>query len=372
MIVKIKQNIINSLGWRTKRKIIVIESDDWGSIRMRSKEDYNFFIKKGYQVDKSSYDKYDSLESNNDLIALFEVLDKYTGKEKNSPIFTFNTIVANPYFKKIKQSNFQEYFYEPFTETLKKYPKHDKVLSLYKEGINNKLIMPQFHGKEHLSVKRWMSALQGKEKKSITAFDREMFTVYKSGNSSGRSNYLDTFGLGDRESLNQYNKMIGSGMEIFKEVFNFSSKSFIAPTYVWPSEIEQKLAKEGVKYIQGTHVQRVPKLDHNKGIRRKYHYLGQKNDYNQIYLIRNAFFEPSSNESKDWVSACLYDISRAFKWDKPAIISSHRVNYIGGIFPSNRLNGIKLLNELLSKIINIYPDVEFMSSDQLGDLITKK
>lgn len=365
-----KKNLINIPGWRTKRKIIVIESDDWGSIRMRSKNDYDHFINRGYHVENSSYDKYDSLESNDDLTALYEILSKYNDKNFNPPIFTFNTIVANPDFKKIKQSNFQEYVYEPFEETLKKYPIHDKVISLYREGIENKLIIPQFHGREHLNVKRWMNALQNKEENITAAFEREMFTVQYMGSTSGRNNYLDTFGLIDSDSLQQYDEMITSGMNIFSEIFNYSSKSFIAPTYVWSNTIEEKLANLGVKYIQGTHIQRVPKFNHDLGVRKKYHYLGQKNKFQQIYLVRNAFFEPSSCENIDWVNSCLHDIANAFTWNKPAIISSHRVNYMGGIHLSNRINGLNLLNELLSKIISKYPNVEFMSSDQLGDLIT--
>ena len=34
----ISHNLLNIPGWRTKRKLVVIESDDWGAIRMPSKE----------------------------------------------------------------------------------------------------------------------------------------------------------------------------------------------------------------------------------------------------------------------------------------------------------------------------------------------
>ena len=51
--------------------------------------------------------------------------------------------MANMDFEKIKKSNFNEYHYEPFTETLKHYPEHDKVMVLSKEGINNKFLIPK-------------------------------------------------------------------------------------------------------------------------------------------------------------------------------------------------------------------------------------
>lgn len=39
----IRKNIINIPGWNTKRKIVVFESNDWGSIRMSSIDVYNHF-----------------------------------------------------------------------------------------------------------------------------------------------------------------------------------------------------------------------------------------------------------------------------------------------------------------------------------------
>ena len=94
------RNLIYLPGFRTKRKIIVIESDDWGSIRMASKEAYNILLNSGYPVDQSTYNKNDALESNEDLEMLFEVLSSVKDKNGNSAIITANTIVANPDFEK--------------------------------------------------------------------------------------------------------------------------------------------------------------------------------------------------------------------------------------------------------------------------------
>ena len=50
-------------------------------------------------------------------------------------------------------------------------------------------------------------------------------------------------------------------------------------------------------------------------------------------------------------------------------MSTHRLNYVSGINKENGKNGVSLLYELLLKVINKYPEVEFMTSDQLGELI---
>ena len=139
----LKLSALNLLGKRVNTKIVVIESDDWGTIRMASKEAFNSLLKKGYPVDQCPYNKYDALESNQDLEMLFDVLNSVKGNDGNPVILTANHIVANPDFEKIKKSNFNEYHFEPFTETLKYYPEHDRVMVLSREGINNKFLIPK-------------------------------------------------------------------------------------------------------------------------------------------------------------------------------------------------------------------------------------
>ena len=121
--MNIRKNISNIFGWSTKRKLIVIESDDWGSIRTRSKRDYDKMLRLGLNVDASIFTKYDCLESNQDLVRLFNVLIKFKDKNGNHPVFTPMCVVANPDFNKIKEKGYKNYYYEPFSETCKKYPK---------------------------------------------------------------------------------------------------------------------------------------------------------------------------------------------------------------------------------------------------------
>jgi hypothetical protein len=65
----------------------------------------------------------------------------------------------------------------------------------------------------------------------------------------------------------------------------------------------------------------------------------------------------------------MQQIEAAFRWNRPAIISSHRVNFCGHIDPANRAKGLGDLRVLLKKIVEKWPDVEFMSAGELSDLI---
>ena len=54
-------NLINIPGWSSRRKIVVIESDDWGSIRMPSRTIYDNLKRHRIDVDTNPFNKYDNL-----------------------------------------------------------------------------------------------------------------------------------------------------------------------------------------------------------------------------------------------------------------------------------------------------------------------
>ncbi|NEW85324.1 MAG: hypothetical protein GZ094_23580 [Mariniphaga sp.] len=368
---KITHNFLNIQGWHTNRKIVVIESDDWGSIRMPSKEVYNSLVKAGINIKDDPYNKYDSLASEEDLAFLFEVLSSFKDKNGNSPVITANCVVANPDFEKIKASGYGEYHYELVTDTLKRYPCHADSFNLWKEGNSNKIFHPQFHGREHVHVERWLTMLQKNNKSIKIAFDLGLFGLVSPHESEIENNCMVAL---DYETIQQKDlqaQSIIDGLNIFEQLFSYRSKSFIAPSYTWHSDLNQTLKQAGIDYLQGISYQDEPNTDNNIN-RRIFHYTGQKNKYGQSYLVRNCHFEPSQSQNSNNVDDCLHRMSIAFRWHKPAIISSHRLNFIGFIDPKNRDRNLPLLAELLKEILKRWPDVEFMSSDQLGELMENK
>jgi hypothetical protein len=48
------------------------------------------------------------------------------------------------------------------------------------------------------------------------------------------------------------------------------------------------------------------------------------------------------------------------------------MNFIGFIDPANRDRNLPLLKKLFTEILKKCPDVEFMNSTQLGDLISRQ
>lgn len=64
---------------------------------------------------------------------------------------------------------------------------------------------------------------------------------------------------------------------------------------------------------------------------------------------------------------CLSDIAHAFKYDQPADVSYHRVNFARGKDSENGELGLKALRSLLQGIDNTWPDVEFISFREFAE-----
>jgi hypothetical protein len=256
---------------------------------MPSKQVYNSLAAKGVDVSNNGFTKYDCLESNDDMERLFSVLSSYKDCNGNHPVITANTIVANPNFEAMKADNFENYSYEPFTQTLAKYPNHHKVMDLFKTGIEQKLFRPEFHGREHVNIKQWMTLLATKDSDILNAALSQTFAIELTKNCGKRKNLMAAFDFEDEAEEEEIKKIIDSGIDLFFDIFQYYPESFIAPCYIWSTDIEERLASKGIKSIQGIPYQHHPNPGKSK-YELKYHYTGQKNMYNQRYLVRNAFF----------------------------------------------------------------------------------
>ena len=117
MFQKIKQNLVNIPGWQTKRRLVVFESDDWGSIRLESRKTLDSLLKKGIWVDNQNNWRLDCLETKDDLEKLFSLLSKFKDKNGKHPLFTMNTVMGNPDFASIKDSAYDIFFHEHFFDS---------------------------------------------------------------------------------------------------------------------------------------------------------------------------------------------------------------------------------------------------------------
>lgn len=361
---KIKVTFYPYRDFRTSRHIIVFESDDWGSIRMCQRSGWEELLKLGYAVDKRPYECYDTLESSVDLEALFDVLRKYEDYKGNHPVITANMSMANPNFEKIKQSDFQEYHFEPIADTYSKYFGDTKALTLMKQGIEAGVFMPQSHGREHFNVAQWLECLREGDDDVLTAFKYGMCGISPKNHPEKGNQMMSAMLARSVSEQKAINTIVLDGLRMFEELWGFKSRTFVAPRYQWNTDIERVLSENGVQLIQTSRVgQPAYKTGH------RFFYSGKRNRFGQTYSVRNCKFEPAINERGNSVEHLLHQVDGAFSKHKLAIFSTHRINYVGGIDENNRHRTLETLDAFLTRLLSKYPDVEFMSSDKLIEVI---
>ena len=366
---KLSKNYVNARGWKTKQRYLIIESDDWGTIRMPNLNTFELLNKNGIPVDALHIDKLDSLESKEDLDALFETLSAFEDSTGNPAVLTAYHVMANPNFEAIEKNGRTNYVYETIIETYKRNAHTLESFSAIQKGIKMGVYIPQFHGREHIHVKRWMEAINSDSSKEQLAFDNQAIisTLGKNDVHPYKKDYFKGFDYETDQEAKDIEAIHEDGLRLFKDIFKMDSVSFIAQGSVWGDHLLPIFKEGGVHLISGQQLHPDGRGTYNTINK----HWGSKNEFDQIHWRRNCLFEPARNQSFDWVGKCLAEIEIAFRWGKPAVISSHRENFIGSVFEENRTQSLQKLDALLKKVLQKWPDVQFISSAQLADTMLK-
>ena len=365
-------NAKNLIGWRTKRKIVVISVDDYGNVRLDSPKARKQIERSGLKI-KNRFDAYDTLETREDLEMLFETLTSVKDSNGRPAVFTPFAVPCNIDFEQMEEIGYQSYIPELLPETFEKLSARQPeayhgAWDLLKEGINKGLLVPQFHGREHLNLKVFEEKLVAGDHEVLTALKNRSYTSISSSGYDSISP-MAAFDFWDFDENERFKEIIRDGLHAFEKVYGYRSDHFNPPGGREHPAIHKTLKENGVRYIDTP----LFKNEHQgEGKYKKiFNYTGKENELGQTYVVRNVVFEPTDDRGIDWIGYTMKQIEAAFRWKRPAIISSHRVNFCGHIDERNRQKGITALRELLHHIIHSWPEVEFMSADELGDLISE-
>lgn len=352
---RLRRLIAESRDLRVRdRKIVVFESDDWGAIRVPSKDVHDTLIELGYDLDSRPYERFDGLERDEDVVNLANLLKRFTDTKGNHPIFTLNYLSGNPCFEAIGSNGFKAYQWESIEKTYKTYNGGERVIEIVKQGEKDGVFDVQFHGREHFDVEAWMEALRKGDEDVMTAFEYGMCGIFPKTNPSIGNKYMIAF-----KKLSDSRSILREGYDEFCRIWGKKPKSFIAPCYTWPNEMEDELFQLNIEVIQGSRFQKEFGCSRNVS-----HWIGERNQNGMAYTIRNCSFEPSTT-SGDIVANTVAQVERCFRRNVPAIISTHRINYTSRISKDNAINNLKMLDSLLEELMLRHPSLEFVTSDKL-------
>lgn len=345
------------------KRILVFESDDWGGIRVPSRGVYDELLKSGEKMYKDPYLHYDCLESKEDLNELCSTLQSFADKRGRHPCFTANFVMCNPAFDKI-DTEAGVYCRESMELTYQSYY-GENIIHIVKEWCKKGIIAPQLHCLEHLKCYDWINSLKEGDESVSIAFHKKMIGVYSTF-SSDKYGYMDVLNYSKHYEEDVF-RDLKQASNAFNSCFGFSSESFAPPCFVWRDDVLNELHYNGVNFIQAGINQFVPE---NGTFIKRHHYTGEVLDNGLIITTRNCFLEPVYFLSARSAAAfCFKQIRIAFEQNAPAIVDTHRMNYVGGLFPSNRKKGNKALKILLKKVLKKYPDTSFLSSIELHKMI---
>lgn len=336
---------------RFEEPIVVIESDDWGKVG--GKPDGIYPKEFGTRTDWS----YDQLETAEELEKLFKVLGSFKSDFERAPMFTANFIVSNPDVEATRETNYTKLKLKRIDEDF------PELIPAWKKGFAEQVFFPQYHGRLHHNFERYQSALRNDDK---TRF------LFNQGINGGIENFKESklalyseYQDFDSELIKvDLADWISEGLNDFREIFGYQSTSTISPNFVCPPKAIDAFENAGVRYLQGCN----SLLYVKNGKEENQNFCqGAALSTKITALARNHKFEPCRNR-KEWQSE--FSIQAAGFWLKkgiPAVLDSHRINYVGTYAENSRKELTKLISSFRS-----YPNVKFMTSVELGEAIVNQ
>ena len=356
-------------GWRTNRKLVIFSVDDYGNLRIRNRKALNSLRNMGLEVNQR-FDCLDNLENTKDLSLLFEVLQSARDQNGKPAVFTPYALPCNIDFEGMASNGYREYVFEKLPVTYAKLAREDSdyegTWELWKEGIKTGLLAPQFHGREHFNLAIFNDLLASGDKELLSCL-RSGSYITVPAHKNYDNGWTAAYAYRNQAEILGFPSIIESGILAFREVFGYSPIAFTPPAQHFPPQLDDKLLQYGFKAVDRAFRQT---RNFNGKWKTVTHKQGLLSD-GLVQIVRNAVFEPTDSRGFNWVDYTFKQVEAAFRMGKPANISSHRVNFVGGINEYNRDKGLATLKALLDKIVRHFPNVEFISSAELGDIISK-
>jgi len=353
-------NYLKNLSYKSVGdKVLVIECDDWGSIRMPSLHVKNELEKVGCNF-TNRYDNFDCLESNEDLDELQTVLANHKDVYGNSAVLTAFFCVANLDHKKIIDSGFQKIHYIIYDELARK--ESSELICNWKNAINRNLLSLEYHGFIHINIPALLQVLERNDDLYINAFAKGYFYTPSSFLADQIKSLRPELFYYIPDEFELIRKNLINGIAHFKRIFEVSPTVFAPTNGIYTHKFNEVLFNNGINYIYLNWVFNSVGVD--GVIKKKFHNIRMSKKNNPRFYSRNCYFEPS-DQSYNGIELTLSQIDSAFKANRPAIISTHRVNFVGGLSKINRDIGLNELNKLLTEVKKRWQDIQFLSSSEL-------
>jgi hypothetical protein len=350
---------------------VVFESDDWGLCgEGKDRPAHDRLASKGYDFAGKGARMYlNTLESREDLDRLFRALSSFKDSLGRNPVFTANFVVANPDFSRIKESGYKNYHFVPITDGFPgSWRERESPLSSWREGIARGLFVPEYHGFSHFNHSNWIEGLRKGDRRLKDFFEEEMFSSSKGYPTIAEYGVRLSGRIAYRTLVEQYSE-ISRGVKIFRRAFSRNPRTTIPPHDISNTQTLLAFSRAGVNFVQSEKRQVSSMLD-----------LWPRRPSTPIAFVTRVISELSlivrtyrnvRLEMEEYPSEATLDLTRKiFSMGGPAVVGTHRQNYVSGLDRNNSEEGRERLVSYL-KGLSEDPLLTYLSSFEGSQLMTK-
>jgi len=316
------------------RPVLIIESDDWGA---------------GMAGQASA------------LGDIADILKRFTDCDGRRPVMTLGMILATADGEKtLSEGSYQRQMISRHS--------HRSLLDAITKGVEEGVFSVQLHGMEHF----WPAALlaASKQDDAVNAWLAHSPKCQTEDLPSPlQSRWVDASVLPARRlSITAVKQAAQEEVRAFEDIFGAVPVVAVPPTFVWNKDVESAWARAGVSVVV-TPGCRYETRD-GEGLpagRGKAVYNGQSGENAIVYLVRDAYFEPSFGHT---ARQALDALSAKTDQGRPTLFETHRLNFLGVV--EKRKFALDELEQLLRMSLSEFPNLAFLSSGKLAMILKNR
>jgi hypothetical protein len=339
-------------GHLLSRPVVLFHSDDWGLVGIRDREVFEELRAQGLPLGRHPYDYY-SLETREDLLRLYEVLSRHKDSLGRPPCCGLNFVTANVDFEKVARSGFSQVELRPLDQGLPGRWSRQGLVETYREGVEEGLIHPGFHGLTHFcrgAAQRVLASAGERGRLLRTLYAAESPFLHYPTPWVGYE-YQDASVWLDRESQR---RAMGEGIGIFQRIFGTRPHTACAPGYRANEDTLGAWKEEGLKVVQNGPGERSGTFFHRNGL---------------LVVPRNVVLEPALDPRRYDERAALQQASLAFAQGHPAVVSIHSINFHSTLI-DYRNPTLQCLDRFLTQLEERYDSLLYLHDYDLWQIVT--
>jgi len=351
-----------NLDWH-RLKAVVLESDDWGLCAWVPDEQAHRALTGQPAFRSAAGQRYgrSTLESAQDVHALERLLLEFRGGDGLPPVWQANTIVAAPRWERLEPPLFRvDELPLAELESVPERWQRPGLAAAWAAAIERGVWWPELHGLHHLPETAWLHALRRGQHDARLAHEH-LSPICEAVESSGEYD--------PAEPREVRARVLRAALERFTARFGRAPSSFCPPDYRFDDWLEAEAESLGLTTLQGRPERAGDPL---LALRRRWQgvrfpqFSGAR-----FYLPPRITFEPRGEAEapgRVGVEAAHRAAREAWRAGRPAIVSTHRLNY-AHLDPEWSGAGRTALGELLGRLCR--DGAVFLTDAELRQLSTR-